>query len=61
MAEGNIAESSGWIVPATLHAPLRQDAVALTNGKDNPAAAALLAYLRGDRAKRVIRSFGYEL
>ena len=61
MADGNIAEGSSWIVPATLHAPLRQDAVALTNGKDNPAAAALLTYLRSDRAKRVIRSYGYEL
>ncbi len=58
-ANGRIGQGSAWIVPASLHKPLQQDAVWLTAGKDNPAAAALLAYLRGDRAKTIIRSFGY--
>jgi molybdate transport system substrate-binding protein len=33
----------------------------LTRGKDKPAATALLAYLKSDKARAVIRSFGYEL
>jgi molybdate transport system substrate-binding protein len=60
-SEGRIARGSAWIVPAALHAPLRQDAVLLNPGKDKPAALALLAYLRGDKARAIIRSFGYEI
>lgn len=48
-------------MPAGLYEPIRQDAVLLARGKDKPAAAALAAYLKGDKAKAVIRSFGYEL
>ena len=61
MSDGKIAEGSAWVIPTTLHAALRQDAVALANSKDNAAAAALLAYLKGDKAKAIIRSFGYAL
>ena len=57
---GTIKEGSAWIVPASMHAPIKQDAVLLSPGKDSPAAAALLKYLQGDKAKAVIRSFGYE-
>ena len=58
---GTIKEGSAWIVPGSMHAPIKQDAVLLNAGKDNPAAAALLKYLQGDKAKAVIRSFGYEI
>jgi len=61
MQDGKIARGSVWIVPAKLHAPIRQDAVVLTPGKDNPAAAALVKYLKGEKAKAIIRSFGYEI
>jgi len=33
--------------------------VLLKAGAANPAAAALLAYLKGDAARRIIESFGY--
>ncbi|CAN5413649.1 molybdate ABC transporter substrate-binding protein [soil metagenome] len=58
---GKFKSGSGWIVPANLYSPLRQDAVQLAKGKDNKAATALMAYLRSDKARAVIRSFGYEL
>jgi molybdate transport system substrate-binding protein len=54
-----IARGSGWIVPPELHAPIRQDAVLLKAGASNPAAAAFLAYLRGDRARALLRAAGY--
>ena len=59
--DGRITGGSAWIVPAGLYEPIRQDAVLLAKGKDKPAAAALLAYLKGDKAKAIIRTFGYEL
>ncbi len=58
---GRIADGSGWIVPAHLHRPIRQDAVLLARGRDNAAAKAFLGWLQGDDAKATIRSFGYDL
>jgi molybdate transport system substrate-binding protein len=57
--DGKLTQGSAWIVPAHLHAPIRQDAVILANGKDNAAASALMAYLKSDKAKAVIRAYGY--
>ena len=57
---GKISQGSGWIVPAHLHSPLRQDAVLLARASHNPAASALLAFLKTDKNRTVIRSFGYE-
>lgn len=59
--DGRITEGSAWIVPGEFHEPIYQDATILARGKDNPAAAALAAYLKGDKARAVIRSFGYDL
>ncbi len=67
VAQSQVVDASGhatgsiWRVPAEMHQPIRQDAVLLIKGKDNPAAMALLAYLRSEPAKAVIRSYGYEL
>ncbi|MDB5870389.1 MAG: Molybdenum transporter, periplasmic molybdenum-binding protein ModA [Polaromonas sp.] len=60
MLDGRIAKGSAWIVPAHLHAPLHQEAVVLNPGKDQPAALALASYLRGEKARAIIRSYGYE-
>jgi molybdate transport system substrate-binding protein len=58
MKDGKLSSGSAWIVPARLHAPIRQDAVILSSGKGN-AAAALAKYLKGDKAKDIIKSYGY--
>ena len=48
-----------WLVPTTLHGPLRQDAVLLKAGADKPAAQALLAHLKGVAARAVMQAHGY--
>jgi len=58
--DGSITSGSAWIVPAFLHAPIRQDAVVLAAGRNNRAAAALMDYLRTDKARAIIKSYGYE-
>ena len=58
---GQIKNGSGWIIPSEMHRPINQDALLLNAGRDNPAAAALMEYLRGEKASAVIRGFGYEL
>jgi len=59
--DGKLSSGSAWIVPSNLYSPIRQDAVILKKGEANPAARALTTYLRSDKAKAIIRSFGYEL
>ena len=59
--DGKFTSGSGWIVPATLHSPIRQDAVILDKGAANPAARALEDYLKSPKARDIIRSFGYDL
>jgi molybdate transport system substrate-binding protein len=59
--DGKFAEGSAWVMPANLHQPIRQDAVILDKGKGKPAAEAWMKYLKGEKAKAVIKSFGYEI
>ena len=56
---GKALVGSMWRVPASLHAPMRQDAVLLKAGAGKPAAAALLQWLRSEPAQAVIQSYGY--
>lgn len=58
--DGQYAPGSRWMVPSNLYPQIRQDAVLLERGKSNPAATALLDYLKTDAAKAVIRAHGYE-
>ena len=59
--DGKVSGGSAWIVPADMHDPIKQDAVILDKGKDNPAAKALVDYLKGPKAATVIKSYGYQL
>lgn len=52
---------SAWIVPAQQYSELRQDAILLEKGKHNVAADAFLKYLKGDKARAIIKSYGYDL
>jgi len=56
---GKVATGSHWLIPASLYGAIRQDAVLLKAGEKNPAAVALLAYLKSAPARQVIAAFGY--
>lgn len=58
---GKITSGSGWVVPANLYVPIKQDAVLLKTGEENPAAKALLDYLKSPTAKTIIQKYGYNL
>lgn len=62
VALGQVAQREGgsrWIVPQELFTPIRQDAVLLKQGEDNPAAKAFIEFLKGDKAAEIIEKYGY--
>jgi molybdate transport system substrate-binding protein len=65
VALSQVLESGGkgsrWIVPAKLHAPIRQNVVLLTRGKDNAAARDFWEFLRSAEARKIIEADGYSL
>lgn len=58
---GHCGSGSCWIIPDDRHAPIRQDAVLLTLGAENPAAKALMDYLKSVPALAIIQKYGYGL
>ncbi len=52
-------DGSRWLVPEDLHAPIRQQAVLLEAGRDNPAAARFLDFLGSETAREILRRHGY--
>lgn len=64
VALGQVSQTeagSRWLVPQENYEPIRQDAVLLTTGEDNPAAEAFLEFLKGDEATAIIEKYGYAL
>ncbi|MFV0298657.1 MAG: molybdate ABC transporter substrate-binding protein [Hyphomicrobiaceae bacterium] len=55
----NVKGGSRWVVPASMHRQIAQDAVLLKAGADNPAAREFLAFLSEPEARTVIEKFGY--
>jgi molybdate transport system substrate-binding protein len=60
MRDGKVADGSWWLVPASMHGPIRQSAVLLTGAQDQEASKAFLAFLKSEQARAAMRGFGYE-
>ena len=52
---------SRWVVPASNHTPIDQQAVLLKTGANSEAAKAFLTFLKSGEAKAIIRRYGYEV
>ncbi|MDD4915480.1 MAG: molybdate ABC transporter substrate-binding protein [Methylococcales bacterium] len=61
LEDGKISRGSAWIVPESLYNPIRQDAILLKSGAENPAAVALLEFLKSPPALAIIKKYGYGL
>ena len=57
LAQGVASQSKHVLLPASLHEPLRQRMVLSKNA--GPAAMALYDYLQGDKAKAILRKYGF--
>ena len=53
------ATGNRWIIPQELYVPIRQDAVLLESGKANPAAVALIDFIKSEAGRKIIRKYGY--
>jgi molybdate transport system substrate-binding protein len=56
----NVPGGSRWLVPATLHAPINQQAILLYAGEKKSAARAFLLFLKSPEALTIIKRYGYE-
>lgn len=54
-------QGSIWMVPDSLYAPVRQDAVLLKKGEGNEAARAFIRFLQSTDARAIIERHGYVL
>ena len=59
MRGGRITSGSAWVVPESMHDPIRQDAVLLMPGRHLEGARAFLAFLGGPAARAIMREHGY--
>jgi molybdate transport system substrate-binding protein len=57
--DGSKAAGSMWLVPDSLYHPIRQDVVVLTASKAKATATDFAKYLAGDKARVIIKSYGY--
>ena len=55
------SSGSRWMVPQSLYAEIRQDAVLLKTGADDEASRAFMSFLKGPEARAVIEKYGYIL
>jgi molybdate transport system substrate-binding protein len=53
-------QGSRWNVPDDLHEPIKQDVILLAKGKGNPAAIALLEFVRSPKTRAILTRYGYE-
>ncbi len=58
---GKIGSGSGWMIPDNLHGPFNQTAVLLKKGAENPAALALVDFLKSPAALAIIEKYGFGL
>ena len=58
--DGKLKNGSVWVVPGHLHSPLKQDAVVLVRGRNNPAALQLMTFMKSGQARAIMNSYGYE-
>lgn len=56
---GKIGSGSGWLIPDELHGPFNQTAVLLKTGAENPAALALVDFLKSATARAIIKKYGF--
>jgi len=58
-ANGKLSRGSAWLIPQSLYDPIRQQAVILDEGRNNPTARSFQFYLKGSKAGSILLGYGY--
>ncbi|WP_286238608.1 molybdate ABC transporter substrate-binding protein [Neptuniibacter halophilus] len=53
------SHNQGWLIPESLHQPIRQDAVILQRAASSEAALAFVRFIQSKEGREIIHSFGY--
>ncbi len=61
LVDGEVSQGEAWMVPEQLYSPIKQDVVLLNKGKGNPAAQALVTYLKIQSTQELIKAAGYSI
>ncbi len=59
MRHGHWLPGSVWVVPPSLYKPLNQEAILLLKGQNSKAAHALMAYLKSEKSRSIVKAYGY--
>ena len=59
--KAEFSTGSAWILPATLHPPIHQDAILLKPGENSEACREFIQFITSDPARQIIESYGYSL
>lgn len=59
MRHGQWLSGSVWVIPDHLYKPLHQEAILLLKGQHSQGARALMAYLKNEKSRNIIQSYGY--
>lgn len=57
--DGSKPAGSMWVVPGNLYEPIKQDVVVIASTKVGKAATQFVDYLASDKAREVIKAYGY--
>ncbi|MBL4631585.1 MAG: molybdate ABC transporter substrate-binding protein [Paraglaciecola sp.] len=54
-------QGSYWLVPDTMHRPIKQDVVLLQRAENNQGARVFLDFMHTDKARNIIAQYGYQV
>tara|TARA_R110002167_G_scaffold42935_14_gene130070 strand:+ start:15201 stop:15977 length:777 start_codon:yes stop_codon:yes gene_type:complete len=60
MYKGQLSSGSAWVVPTTLYAPIKQDALILNRSAHKAIASEFMAFLQSPEALAILQNFGYQ-
>jgi molybdate transport system substrate-binding protein len=59
LGSNKITKGYYWLVPDSMHRPIKQDVVFLRSGEKSQGAKAFVAFLHTDKARGIIAQYGY--
>ena len=59
LLDDNTPENTFWLIPSSLHEPIKQDAVITRYGQNNPAAQQFIRFIKSEASINTLKTLGY--